>query len=88
MKSGNIETRIDDNNTSRFHFILGGRKFMSKRGKVIFGIVTIVLAFISSWIGLWALPSEIKYGFIMRFFLMVTPCITTLAIINLLRDNQ
>ena len=61
---------------------------MSKNGKMIFGIVTIVLAFISSGIGLWALSHMMSRHLIMNFFVMVTPCITTLAIINLLRVKK
>lgn len=64
---------------------------MSRKTKIIYGILAIIFAFISSVIGLWLLANGDYNGrsrFIMQFFLMVTPTIVVLAIINLLRKDN
>ena len=64
---------------------------MSRKAKIIYGILAIILAFISSAIGLWLLANgdyNSRSRFIMQFFLMVTPTIIVLAIINLLRKDN
>ena len=64
---------------------------MSRKAKIIQGILVITLAFISSAIGLWLLGDgdyNSRSQFIMQFFLMVTPSIVVLAIINLLRKDN
>ncbi len=58
---------------------------MSKKGKIFFGIITIILVFATSLIGLGFLPAETGYEFVLRFILMVTPCMTVVCVINLLR---
>ena len=78
-------------------FILGDKSKaveenrMGRKGKVAFGITTVILAFISSAIGLWLL-SEVNYDFstrfIMRFFLIFTPVFTILSVINFLKKGQ
>ncbi|MDD3220178.1 MAG: hypothetical protein PHC41_10290 [Lachnospiraceae bacterium] len=60
---------------------------MSRNGKIIFGIVTIIIAFVSSGIGLWGFSFLPEHNYVMTFILMSTPGITTLAIINLLRQE-
>lgn len=60
---------------------------MSKKGKIIFGIITIILVFATSLIGLGFLPAEMRYELFFRFVLMVTPCMTVVCVINLLKEN-
>ena len=64
---------------------------MSRKAKIIYGILAIILVFISSAIGLGLLANGDYNGrsrFIIQFFLMVTPTIVVLAIINLLRKDN
>ncbi|WP_195985989.1 hypothetical protein [Clostridium sp. D33t1_170424_F3] len=64
---------------------------MKRKNKIIFGVITILFALISAGIGLWLL-SAAEYAFtvrfVMGFFLMFTPVITALAIINLLKKDR
>lgn len=64
---------------------------MSRKAKIIYGMLAIILVFISSAIGLWLLGNgdhNSRSRFIMQFFLIVTPTIVVLAIINLLRKDN
>ena len=65
---------------------------MSRRGKIIFAMIAIILSFISFGISLWLLVNSNSYSvtsrYIMQFFLMVAPTMVVLAIINLLRKDK
>lgn len=65
---------------------------MSRRGKIIFAMIAIILSFISFGISLWLFVNSNSYtvtsGYIMQFFLMVTPTMVVLAMINLLRKDK
>jgi hypothetical protein len=62
--------------------------YMRRNGRIALGIVTIILVFASSAIGLGLLPNSIPGSFIMRFILIVTPCITILTMIHLLIEQK
>lgn len=66
---------------------------MKRKSKIIFGIVTILFAMISAGISFWLLSDigetyTFMVRFIFRFFLMVAPIFTTLAVINLLKEDK
>lgn len=58
---------------------------MGRKGKIVFGIITIIAVCISSIIGLIFLPNDTKYEIVLRFFCMFAPCMTILCVINLLK---
>lgn len=58
---------------------------MGRKGKIVFGIITIIAVCISSVIGLTHLPNDIPYEIVLRFFCMFAPCMTILCVINLLK---
>lgn len=65
---------------------------MKRKNKIIIGIVTIIFAMISACIGFWLLGGKreaysFTVRFVLRFFLMVTPVFTILAVINLLKRD-
>ncbi len=51
---------------------------MGRKGKIVFGITTIIAVCISSVIGLTHLPNDIPYEIVLRFFCMFAPCMTIL----------
>lgn len=61
---------------------------MSRKGKIVFGIITIILVCISSVIGLAFIPEDIKYEIVFRFFCIFAPCMTILCVINLLKEDK
>lgn len=61
---------------------------MSRNGKIAFGIITIILVFVSCGIGMGFIPDGVKYEFIFRFLLIFTPCMTVLCVINLLKESR
>ena len=61
---------------------------MGRKGKIVFGIITIIAVCISSVIGLTFLPNDIKYEIVFRFFWMFAPCRMILCFINLLKEEQ
>lgn len=61
---------------------------MGRKGKIVFGIITIIVVCISSVIGLTHLPNDIPYEMVLRFFCMFAPCMTILCVINLLKKDK
>lgn len=60
---------------------------MSKKGKIIFGVITIVFTFLGSIMGVYYGAGG-ERNVISTFFLMCAPTMTMLCVITLLRGNK
>lgn len=61
---------------------------MGRKGKIVFGMLTIIAVCISSVIGLAFIPNDMRYEIVFRFFCMFAPCMTILCVIDLLKKDK
>lgn len=65
---------------------------MSRKGKITYAVIAIILSYLASIVGLWLLAGGNADSFYMKWLvgsiLVISPCQVTLAFLNILKRDS